>query len=431
MSFRRMDAAHRSLPTPPHPGWSARTRHWACVLASLLVGSTVVISAIAEEPRRGVTVEERSRADYDPIGVPAGAFLLYPSIDTGVRHDDNIHRTRRQRTADTILSIRHSMRAVSQWSNHELALEAATDADTYRSHRDENRRDWFASLGGRLDVLRDTELRGDLSVFDLEEEPDDPNSATAGTPGDHARWTGRLSASHRINRFGFAATTNYSSLSYDEDLRKGLDRDELALSGRVDYRMFPEYGSFVRATFHHRDYEHLGRRFDRDSRGWELVAGAELDLGGLIVGEIFAGWREQDYDDAALRTISKPTLGLAIDWNITQLTTLGANVQRSVLETETRASGVLATTVGLDAAHELRRNLILRAAAGLSHERPKVVVGERRETSDLLSVDAGVTWLLDRTTRLGFGYRLERKDATTPSERFEANILSVSLLLQI
>ncbi len=425
----RMSGPHHGR--MPNPGGPVRARRWACILASFLAGSTVVVSAVAEEPQRGVTIEERSRADYDPIGVPAGAFLLYPSIELGVRRDDNIHRTRSAKTADTILSIRPSVRAVSQWSNHGLGLEAAATADDYRSHSDENKRDWFAILDGRLDVLRDTELRGALSVFDLEEEPDDPNSATAGTPGDHTRWVGRLSASHRINRFGFATTASYSALSYDEASKKGLDRGELELSGQVGYRMFPEYGAFVRTTFHHREYERLTGRFDRDSRGWELVGGAELDLGGLVVGEIFAGWRRQDYEDAALRTISEPALGLAVDWNITQLTTLGANAQRSVFETETRASGVLTTAVGLDVAHELRRNLILRAAAGLSHERPEVVVGERRETSDILSVDVGGTWLLDRTTRLEFGYRHEHKDATAPGERFEANILSLNLLLQI
>lgn len=406
-------------------------RGWALVLASHLAGSTVIVSAVAQEPERGVTVEDRPRADYDPVGIPAGAFLVYPSVELEVRRDDNIFRARHEKTADTILTIRPSVRAVSQWSNHALGLEAGAAADYYHSHTDENKRDWFAILGGRLDVLRDTELQAALNVFDLEEEPDDPSSATAGTPGDHTSWGGRLEASHRLNRLGFAAAARYTALSYDEAPKKVLDRGELELGGQIAYRVFPEYEAFTRATLHRREYERLTGGFDRDSLGWELVGGAKLDLGGLIVGEVFAGWRRQDYEDAVLPAISEPTLGLSVDWNITQLTTIGAHVQRSVFETEARASGLLATAVGLDVTHELRRNLILRAGAGLSHERPEVIAGERRDTSDLLGVDIGGTWLLDRTTRLEFGYRHERKDSTAPDGHFEANVVSLGLVLRM
>ena len=400
-------------------------------MAWILSGSTVIVPAVAQEPQRGVTVEERPRADYAPVGIPAGAFLVYPSIELEVRRDDNIFRTRDGKTADTILSIRPSVRAVSQWSNHELGLEAGAAADHYHSHTDENKRDWFAILGGRLDVLRDTELQAAVNVFDLQEEPDDPSSATAGTPGDHTSWGGRLDASHHLNRLGFAAAARYTALSYDEAPKKVLDRGELELSGQVGYRMFAEYEAFTRATLHHREYERLTGGFDRDSHGWELVGGTELDLGGLIVGEIFAGWRRQDYEDGVLPAISEPTLGLSVDWNITALTTIGAHAQRNVFETASRASGVLATAVGLDATHELRRNLILRAGASLTHERPEVIVGERRDTSDLLGVDIGGTWLLDRTTRLEFGYRHERKDSTAPDGHFEANVVTLDLMLQM
>lgn len=52
----------------------------AAVVLSLAVCGAVTVPTAAQEPQRGVTVEERPRADYDPPGIPAGAFLVFPSL---------------------------------------------------------------------------------------------------------------------------------------------------------------------------------------------------------------------------------------------------------------------------------------------------------------------------------------------------------------
>ena len=402
------------------------------VVAPVAIWAGMTGPAPGQEPERGVPVEERPRPDYDAIGMPAGAFLVFPSVELEWRRDDNIFRTKDDKALDHVLIIRPGARAVSRWSNHELVLDAGATGTLHRTFPDENKVDWFTNLGGRVDVTRDTKLSAGLSAYDLKEEPDTPTPATVGVTGDHRLLGGNVGASHRLNRLAGTLEGRFIDLSYDEFENKTLDRLEVELSGQVGYQIFPEYEVLVRATGYKRDYERpqIGNLY-RNSDGWELVAGADLDLGGLVVGEVVAGWRRQDYQHPVLPTISEPTLGLSLEWNVTPLTTISANVERRIGETESQASGVLATSTGFGVDHELRRNLTLTAGVGFLNEAYQVFADAPPLEDDLQNVHLGATWLIDRNTQLGFGYRFEKKDSTAPTDVFEANVVSLNLRLQI
>ncbi|MCI0430482.1 MAG: outer membrane beta-barrel protein, partial [Rhodospirillales bacterium] len=42
------------------------------------------------EPERAQSVFERPRPDYDPLGIRAGGFLIYPQVELGEAYNDNI-----------------------------------------------------------------------------------------------------------------------------------------------------------------------------------------------------------------------------------------------------------------------------------------------------------------------------------------------------
>lgn len=198
---------------------------------------------------------------------------------------------------------------------------------------------------------------------------------------------------------------------------------------RASYEIVPEYEAFVRATRHVRSYESLqgGDRFDRDSDGWELVAGTALDLGGVVFGEVFAGWRTQDYDDPRLPAVDGPSFGGRLIWNVTPLTTVGGFVQRTVEEsTLGGASGFLATAAGVGVDHELLRNLILGAELEFTNNDYE---GIRRD-DDLLGVGIGGTWLVNRNVRAELGYRFDTRDSTVSGAGYDSQIVTVTVRLQ-
>ena len=54
---------------------------------------------------------------YEPLGIRAGAFLVFPSIDTGLTYDDNVFATKNDTDDDFIFTLRPEITAESQWSS--------------------------------------------------------------------------------------------------------------------------------------------------------------------------------------------------------------------------------------------------------------------------------------------------------------------------
>ena len=133
---------------------------------------------------------------------------------------------------------------------------------------------------------------------------------------------------------------------------------------RAGWEIVPEYEAFVRATWDKRDYKRRQGRFNRSSDGFEFVAGTALDLGGLVFGEVSAGFRRQRYDDSALPAIDGLALDAALTWNVTPLTTVEGFVQRTVEESVLDVSGFLATSGRPTGSRSRRMRSAARTARG-------------------------------------------------------------------
>src|SRR3954471_10477022 len=83
---------------------------------SLVAGSIIVLA-------QGVM--ERPRPDYDPVGIPAGAFRIYPNFFGGITFDDNVYRTQLATRSDTIFELTPEVLISSNWSQHMLNLRGS------------------------------------------------------------------------------------------------------------------------------------------------------------------------------------------------------------------------------------------------------------------------------------------------------------------
>lgn len=403
------------------------------LLSALLaawIATIVPMAAAGQAPERGETVRERPREAYDANGLRAGGFLLFPTIELGVRHEDNVYRVEDGEIDDFVTFVHPRIRAVSSWSNHEIALDAGVEADRFDSNRDENSTDWFVTTAGRLDVLRHTNVSADLDLQRRHEDRGDPNSARVAKPVVYDSQSVGVGGFHRFNRFALSAEGRSTEFSYDQASQGDRDRRRSELMLRAGYEIVPEYEAFVRVDWNRRDYERRQGRFNRDSDGWKVVAGTALDLGGLIFGEVSAGYRKQDYEDPRLPAVD----GLAIDgsltWNVTPLTTINAFVERTVEESVLDASGSLATSGGVGVDHELLRNLILGADLDMARNRYYPVAGAPRREDEHIGVGIEGTWLVNRFLHASLGYRFETRESTAAGGDYDNNALTLKIRLQ-
>ena len=64
---------------------------------------------------------------YDPLGIRAGGFLIYPSLSVSEVYDDNVFAVDNNKDDDLITLIQPGVRAVSNFSRHRLGLTAGSE----------------------------------------------------------------------------------------------------------------------------------------------------------------------------------------------------------------------------------------------------------------------------------------------------------------
>lgn len=382
------------------------------------------------EPRPGETVTGRARPEYDPVGIRAGGFFLYPELSLSEILHDNVFYEEDDPHGDLITVVSPSARLQSNWDRHGLTVYADADVGRYLSHEDENYVDARTGFDGRLDITRDTSLSGGLSAARLHEARSSPEQTGAAEPVTYRRWAGDATLAKHFNKFSARVGGDVAYYRYDNvDATGGgifrsddRDRRESEIEGRLGYELSPRIEPFLQASANDRSYDADvdDAGVDRDSHGWETVAGAALDFGGVTFGELYVGYFEQRYERAAFDTISGPSFGGDITWNPTGLTTVTAGLERSVEETTLNgASGALQTAFRAGIDHELRRNVILSADTRLAE---RDYDGITREDTDA-RFGIGATYLANEYLELGVRYGYAMRDSTRAGADYDAQTL--------
>lgn len=404
------------------------------VLVSFLALALALPAAAPAQETRGVSVIERPRPDYDPRGLPFGAFTLKPELQVGGEYNDNIYATERDTTSDWIITVAPRFRLESDWPRHSLGLDAGAKAGFYASEGDENYLDAHVLAKGRADVVRGSYLQGQASFQRLHEERGDPDTTTDfDEPVVYNRAQFDALAHYGMGRAAVRVGGGYGRFDYqDVDLVAGgslsldhRDMDVYQVNGRLLYELLPNVVPFVSATHEWRRYDEVEPGgIDRDSNGWRVGLGTGFDLGGVTTGEVFAGYMRQDYKDSRRDDIGGLWYGATLLANVTRLTSLELQGQKSVKETTLAgASGIEALDARVRLDHELLRNLIAGAFFHFTEDDYEGVdVKDRYYT-----VGPRLTYLWNRYLSAGLEYAHRTKDSNVSARDYSENRFLVSV----
>ena len=382
-------------------------------------------------------VRSRTRPELDPLGIRLGAFLFYPSLTLGFDFDDNLLRTEDDEQASLVGRALSSFRLESDWNNHSLALSGSLDLGESLWGEDEEFVDGALGIAGRLDIRRDTQLFGAVLYESLHEDRGSPELAGTGARSSFQRVSANLGLQQRWNRWSFLMEGRYADLDFHDAVTPGgvrlenddRDREIYIVAARLGYELFPGYETFVRTTVNDRVYRPRDEDVERDSSGYEAVAGVALDLTRLLVGEAYAGYREQRYRDAALGDIGGITFGARLTSNPTPLTTVQVSVSREIEDTSLAdGSGFFDTTMQLIVDHELRRNLVLSGAVGYSLQDYR---GIDRE-DEVVRVTFSASYVMNRHFTVAITYDFEERhsDGSDAGQTYASNRFLLKLVGQ-
>lgn len=381
---------------------------------------------------RGITVANRPRPEFDPLGVRLGAFRLDAAAETGVGYDDNLFGTERNRRGDTFIGTTLTAGLRSQWTTHALGLTARVDDQRYLQQSALSWRDWSVEASGRYDIdaasaldLRVTHRRGHLSVQSL-----DVQQAGITTPVEFDEDIVRLGGTTQFNRLTLTGYGQGRWVRFDGSDDRSLTADYNAYGGGVTAAYLISPGRAATLTVRAEDIQARGRfANDISSLTYEVLGGFTYDFDGVYQAAFGIGYARRDFDDNNRRSLA----GLGIDARLiyapSQLTTLTFTARRGI-DDSVRAGGqsFLRTLVSARMDHEVQRNII--AGLEVSYDRREYRDPSQRAT-DLIGT-LSLQWLLNRNMAVIASYQhVMRFGATAGIQEYNQNVVQVRLRVSL
>jgi len=386
-------------------------------LAAALIMLTPM-QALAQDVTEAVSVAERPRPEYDPVGRQVGAFMLNASLDIDGGTTDNVFAAETNEQDDTFFDVAPEVRLTSGWSRHALELGAGA---RFRNHSDFEGEDsdtsWFSGYG-RVDVTYDTQISGRIRVSDDVEPRTSQDALALPSPVEYATSDASVMVQHRFNRVRLAGTLgryerDFDDVgAFDQDFR---DFDEEFAVARAEVELSPRVAAVVEGRFDERNFDNAP---GLSSNGQTYRAGVRLGLTNLIAGEITVGQTNRDYDNGL--DVETTALAGELEWYPTQLTTVTLTGRRDVSETgATTTAAYVNSDYSVRVDHELLRNLIVSAEAGMVDREYEVI--DRDDNENYLEV--GALYLVNRRFALhGRFERIENESDGLDRDRdFEVN----------
>lgn len=410
-----------------------------CVLAVVAFDAHAQTSSYFDR-EEDLGVRERPKPEYSPAGIDVGSIQVLPSITITPEYDSNIYASSVDAQADFITTIAPSIVAATNWSRNELDAHASLVSRLYADHGDEGTTDFSIGGGGRFDLRKGYDLTASFGYAHLTEpRTSETTVLSARTPIEYDTVTAGAGALQTLNRFQFNENLGYVRYSFDNSetfdgqplLLDYRNDQQVTLTGRAAYAFDPNISFFVLGSYDDRPYNHVDPAvsLDRSSSGFEVTVGTNFQLTHLMRGELRVGYLQQNYSSTEFHTVEGPAAHGQIEYYLTPVLTLTADVDRNILDTADPISvSALQTRGSLQADYEFRRNIILSARAAYEDDDYSGI--SRDDGRSTLSLSA--SYLLNRGLSLSATYSyLDVNSSGTESRlSYDVNVVSLSLVLQ-
>ncbi len=181
---------------------------------------------------------------------------------------------------------------------------------------------------------------------------------------DSGRWY--MTGSGQVVWNTFKDRHTAGGLTVDQQFRNGYTVDA---SLRTGYHLSPGTSVFVQGGYNYQRYADQ----TANSQGWRAVVGSEFQLTRLLVGELFAGYTSQSYQNA--NTEGGFTYGASLTWFATELVSLRLNAERQFGAERTAianggfvTSPVIRDDVRLSLEYEPLRQLLVTGSVGWARD---------------------------------------------------------------
>jgi hypothetical protein len=401
-------------------------------VATGAAASLVAYGAVGQEPDPNVPVTARPRPDYDPLGIRAGGFLIYPSTSVSGSYNDNILATDDDEEDDFIFVMSPQIAVRSNFPRHSLNFAVQSDVGRYVDHTDEDFWDFGGAVAGRLDITRNNRLTASASAgreHEARDDPEDPGADVTEEPVEYYVYTGSLGFEQDFNRVNFGLLGTFDRNDYDEqgedsdeDVR---DRNVYGARLRTGYFLSPRINAFLQGSYE-REQRDASNKSGRDNDVYSAAVGTAVDFTALFFGEAFVGWSLQEFDESDFDSQNGLNYGINLTWNPTQLTSFRLDGTSGFEPSQVGASN-LESRIGLRVDHELLRNVLIGGEVAYTRDDFQ----EADRTDNRFDVGPDITYLINRHFSVGAGYVFTKQDSDDNTEEFTRNVVTLRVTAQL
>jgi hypothetical protein len=412
--------------------------------------SRVPVIPVGAQPAASITKRKRLVAEgdpYEPVGIRAGAFDLYPAVEAYTGYNTNPGATPTGK-GSLLYTVAPELRAQSNWSRHELRVDLRGsytyyDTDTTPSV---SRPLVDGKVDGRVDITRD--LRADLGgrLFVSTDYPNSPNlQAGLSRLPIYTTYGGIAGLTQRFNRFeigvkGTADRTVWQSSSLvDGTSASNDDRNFNQYGGtlRAGYELTPGLTPYVEGggdtRVHDLTTDFFG--YQRNSNAWTGRVGSTFELSRLLTGDFSVGYTRRKYDDVRLEAVQGIIFDGTLNWSATRLTDVKLIGKTTVGESNVvGVPAIFYRDLKLQVDHQLRRWLVATVKFGFGFDTYPGSAAAFASPSDRedqrYSAGFGLTYKLSRELWLKGEVRRDWLHSNVTGYDYNANVFLIGLRLQ-
>lgn len=380
-------------------------------------------------------IADRDRAAWDPLGIRAGNYLIFPSAGATVVYDNNIFASNLDRKADFRSELTPSVVFKSQLPRHVLDLSLGGKIVNYLNNPDQDYASGFADAKGALHfdaahtlsasllTALEHEERQDVSASHFAKEPVPiwHNRASVGITRDVGRLYGTLSGAYESWQFSDIASTAGGILE------QGF-RDTDVWSGQVKagYRFSPGFDIVGRARVLRMLNEGNGR-VSRSGLGYEFVTGVSLQTSPLLRWTLLGGWGMREFDQADLANVQSFLAEGQVQWLVTQQMTFYGTLSRAISdEISANGGGIVESKLEARLQYELWRNLILTVSGSAAIDEFQGV----SRTDHVYSGGLGLEYVMNKNWLFTFGYEHQLRDSSDDAFAMTRDKISIGAKLR-
>lgn len=367
------------------------------VLAALSIFGPAA-PALAQLEPDGFKTERKMPEGYEPRTFRSGNLVISPELDVTGYYDNNIYAEESGKDNDFVINAVPRIafdldNQKMQWTTQGyVGLRRYIDNDTENSttfgamSRVVARPSEQLQFGGGVHFVRAAEERGD---------PEARTDSTLG-PRLYNAYGGEVSVGLRGSRLGVQLKGEAEKLDFRNPADNERDRTTYTGTARALYRLSGLLNVFAQGQVLRREYR-LGVAavgVNRDSTNYNATAGVQIDPGGRLRGDIYAGVFRFDPDDSALKKDTGVQFGAGLNYELTPRTEIVLTGFRGDAATvQPGVTGRTDTRVRMGVKQEVRHNI--HAAAGVEW-RDTRYRGLSGINQDKVTIDGELEYLLNR-----------------------------------